>query len=208
MKSYLSLIPISSKIHKRENRLTIMCITCSVFLVTAIFSMAEMGVRMEYENLASTHADFSIDYLLQNSSTVQNLFSVAIFLFILVSLASILMISSSINSTVVRRIKFFGMMSCIGMSKKQIKTFVRLEALNWCKVGIPIGLVLGILCTWVLCGILKYFVGFEFSTPMFKISYIGIISGVVLGLVTVLISSNSPAKKASKISPITAVNTN
>ncbi len=31
MKSYLSLIPISSKIHKRENRLTIMCITCSVF---------------------------------------------------------------------------------------------------------------------------------------------------------------------------------
>ena len=209
MKSYLSLIPISSKIHKRENRLTIMCITCSVFLVTAIFSMAEMGVRMEYENLASTHADFSMDYLLQNSSTVQNLFSVAIFLFILVSLASILMISSSINSTVVRRIKFFGMMSCIGMSKKQIKTFVRLEALNWCKVGIPIGLVLGILCTWVLCGILKYFVGFEFSTiPMFKISYIGIISGVVLGLVTVLISSNSPAKKASKISPITAVNTN
>ncbi|WP_300529764.1 ABC transporter permease, partial [Peptacetobacter sp.] len=209
MKSYLSLIPISSKIHKRENRLTIMCITCSVFLVTAIFSMAEMGVRMEYENLASTHADFSIDYLLQNSSTVQSLFSVAIFLFILVSIASILMISSSINSTVVRRIKFFGMMSCIGMSKKQIKTFVILEALNWCKVGIPIGLVLGILCTWVLCGILKYFVGFEFSTiPMFKISYIGIISGIVLGVVTVLISSNSPAKKASKISPITAVNTN
>ncbi len=219
MKSYLSLIPISSKIHKRENRLTIMCITCSVFLVTAIFSMAEMGVRMEYENLASTHADFSMDYLLKNSSTVQSLFSVAIFLFILVSIASILMISSSINSTVVRRIKFFGMMNCIGMSKKQIKTFVRLEALNWCKIGIPIGLVLGILCTWglvlgilctwVLCGILKYFVGFEFSTiPMFKISYIGIISGVVLGLVTVLISSNSPAKKASKISPITAVNTN
>lgn len=43
---------------------------------------------------------------------------------------------------------------------------------------------------------------------MFKISYIGIISGIVLGVVTVLISSNSPAKKASKISPITAVNTN
>ena len=106
MKSYLSLIPISSKIHKRENRLTIMCIICSVFLVTAIFSMAEMGVRMEYENLASTHVNFNIDYLLKNSSTVQSLFSVAIFLFILVSIASILMISSSINSTVVRRIKF------------------------------------------------------------------------------------------------------
>lgn len=209
MKSYLSLIPISSKIHQRENRLTIMCITCSVFLVTAIFSMAEMGVRMEYANILSNHPDVNIDYLLKNSTTVQTLFSVAVFLFVLVSIASILMISSSINSTVVKRIKFFGMMSCIGMSQRQIKTFVRLEALNWCKIGIPIGLILGILCTWVLCGMLKYFVGFEFSTiPMFKISYIGIISGVVLGLITVLISSSSPAKKASKISPITAVNAN
>ena len=42
------------------------------------------------------------------------------------------------NSTVAQRTKFFGMMRCIGASKKQIIHFVRLEALNWCKTAIPI----------------------------------------------------------------------
>lgn len=47
MKSYLSLIPISAKVRKRQNRMTILCIVISVFLVTAVFSMADMAIRME-----------------------------------------------------------------------------------------------------------------------------------------------------------------
>ena len=49
MRSYLSLIPISAKIHKRQNRMTLLCIIIAVFLVTAVFSMADMAVRMEME---------------------------------------------------------------------------------------------------------------------------------------------------------------
>ena len=55
MKSYLDLIPLSAKAHKRENRLTILCITISVFLVTAIFSMTEMMVRQETDRLIRKH---------------------------------------------------------------------------------------------------------------------------------------------------------
>lgn len=43
MKSYLSLIPISAKVHRRQNRMTLLCIVFAVFMVTAVFSMAEMG---------------------------------------------------------------------------------------------------------------------------------------------------------------------
>ena len=45
MRSYLSLIPLSAKVHRRQNRMTLLCIIFAVFLVTAIFSSAEMGVR-------------------------------------------------------------------------------------------------------------------------------------------------------------------
>ena len=45
MKSYLSLIPISAKVRKRQNRMTVLCIIISVFLVTAIFSVADMMIR-------------------------------------------------------------------------------------------------------------------------------------------------------------------
>ena len=39
MKSYLSLIPISAKVHRRQNRMTLLCIVFAVFMVTAVFSI-------------------------------------------------------------------------------------------------------------------------------------------------------------------------
>ena len=47
MISYLSLIPISAKVRRRQNRMTLLCIIFAVFMVTAVFSMAEMGAKME-----------------------------------------------------------------------------------------------------------------------------------------------------------------
>lgn len=208
MKSYLSLIPISAKVHKRQNRMTLLCIIFAVFLVTAVFSMADMGVRMEMERLIGKHGSETLQGMSSNP-TVQTLYLVAVLLFVMILIAGVLMISSSINSNVAQRTKFFGMMRCIGMSKKQIKRFIRLEALNWCKTAVPIGVVLGIFITWALCAFLRFGVAGEFShIPLFGISVIGIVCGVIVGVVTVLIASSSPAKRASKVSPVTAVSGN
>lgn len=60
MRSYLSLIPISARVRRRQNRMTLLCIIFAVFLVTAIFSVADMDVRMEQARLAEKHGqDFS-----------------------------------------------------------------------------------------------------------------------------------------------------
>ncbi len=101
------------------------------------------------------------------------------------------------------------MMRCIGMSKQQIIRFVRLEALNWCKTAIPIGLVSGVVATWGLCAVLRFVVKEEFSDiPLFGISIFGVAGGIFVGLITVLIAANAPAKHAAKVSPITAVSGN
>lgn len=207
MRSYLSLIPISAKVRKRQNRMTVLCIAIAVFLVTAVFGMAEMGARMEAATLHSKHKMSFADIL--NSGIGQSLAIVAAVLFILILIAGVLMISGSINSNVAQKTKFFGMMRCIGMSKKQIKHFVRLEALNWCKTAIPLGVLSGIIVTWVLCAILHFIVGEEFSNiPLFGISIIGIIGGIAVGIITVLIAASSPAKRAAKVSPAAAVSGN
>jgi putative ABC transport system permease protein len=208
MKSYLGLIPISAKVHKRQNRMTLLCITFAVFLVTAIFSMADMGVRMEHTRLLDKHGSLTLQDLL-SSTLAQTLFLAAAVLFVLILVAGVLMISSSLNSNVAQRTRFFGMMRCIGMSKRQIIRFVKLEALNWCKTAVPIGVVLGNAITWGLCAASRFIVGEEFSEiPLFGISLIGIISGIVVGIVTVIIAASSPAKRAAKVSPITAVSGN
>lgn len=208
MKSYLSLIPISAKVRKRQNRMTLLCIVFAVFLVTAVFSMAEMGVRMEAGRLIDKHGSQALQHLL-SSAMVQTLFGTAAVLFLLILLAGVLMISSSMNSAVAQRTKFFGMMRCIGMSRQQIRHFVQLEALNWCKTAVPIGVLLGIAATWGLCGALRFMVGEEFSDmPLFGVSIIGIISGILLGVITVLLAAQAPAKRAAKVSPVMAVSGN
>ena len=137
---------------------------------------------------------------------MQNIYGIAAVLFVLVLLAGILMISGSMNSNVAQRTKFFGMMRCIGASSQQIIRFVRLEALNWCKIAIPLGLVLGTAITWAICALLRYGIGGEFSAvPVFALSPIGLISGAVVGLVTVLLAAQAPAKRAAKVSPVAAV---
>ena len=208
MRSYLSLIPISAKVRRRQNRMTRLCIIFAVFMVTAVFSMAEMGARMEQSRLLKKHGSLSIRDLF-GSEMGQSLLIIAGVLFVLILIAGVLMISSSMNSIVAQRTKFFGMMRCIGMSRQQIIHFVRLEALSWCKTAVPIGLGLGIVTTWGLCAVMRFLVGEEFSQiPLFRVSIIGIVSGIIVGVVTVLFAASAPSKRAAKVSPITAVSGN
>ena len=60
MKSYLSLVFISGKVRKRQNRMTIFCVIISVLLVTTIFSVADMFIRAQSEGLQQKHGNWHI----------------------------------------------------------------------------------------------------------------------------------------------------
>lgn len=382
MKSYLSLVPISAKVHRRRNRMTLACIIIAVFLVTAIFSMADMALRLERTRMLERHGNWHImlkeieqsdaelvgsrpdvaasawydainydldeDYLIEGKKAVlcgadaayvtdimncladgrypQNdseilltdnvrallgisigdsvtvktptdsiaytvsgfggdsvftqlsdsigvfmnmtalkqlcgadgsadsdpafyvrfgtgvnakkaienlreqygwsdenisentallgltgfssdsymtgLYGIAVILFLLILMAGVFMIASSMNSNIAQRSQFFGMLRCIGASRKQIIRFVRLEALNWCKTAVPVGALLGIVMTWGICAVLRS-VSTEFEgMTVFGVSAVGIVCGIVVGLLTVLLAAQAPAKRASKVSPV------
>ena len=139
------------------------------------------------------------------SSYIMMLYVVAVILFLLVMTAGILMIAGSLNSNVAQRTQFFGVLRCLGASKKQIIRFVRLEALRWCRLAIPLGAGAGVAVVWVLCALLRYLSPVYFSgLPVFGVSLPGILSGALVGLLTVFIASGSPARRASRVSPLTA----
>lgn len=60
MRSYLSLIPISAKVRKRQNRMMILCIMISVLLVTTIFSVADMTIRGERTAMMEKHGNWHV----------------------------------------------------------------------------------------------------------------------------------------------------
>lgn len=144
-----------------------------------------------------------------SNSFMLQVYATAIILFFLVLIAGVLMITSSMNSNVAQRTEFFGMVRCIGATPKQVMRLVCKEALRWCCFAIPVGVVSGMILIWGLCLILRQLSPEFFGgMPIFSISYPSIIAGIVMGLLTVLLASRSPAKKASKVSPLAAVSGN
>ena len=140
-----------------------------------------------------------------NSTAFRTVYGMAGGLFVLVLLAGVLMISGTMNSNIAQRTRFFGMMRCLGMSKQQVVHFVRMEALNWCRIAVPIGLVLGTFSSWAVCGALRYGIGGEFATtPVLRLSTGGLCAGVVVGVVTVLLAAQAPAKRAAEVPPVAA----
>ena len=144
-----------------------------------------------------------------SDSQMQQLYVVAAMLSVLVMAAGILMISSSMNSNVSQRTQFFGMMRCLGADTKQVRQYVRREALNWCRSAIPLGLILSLVMVWALCAVLRFLSPYYFGDmPAFGISIPGLTAGAAVGIVTVLLAARSPAKQAAKVSPLTAVSGN
>lgn len=137
-----------------------------------------------------------------SNSFMMQVYISAFVLFVLVLTAGIMMITSSLNSNVAQRTEFFGLMRCVGATPKQIMKFVRKEALNWCKVAIPIGIITGVLIIWILCALLRVLSPEFFSAmPIFGISIPSIAAGIAIGILTVLLASCSPAKKRQKFRP-------
>lgn len=137
---------------------------------------------------------------------MMQLYIAAAVLAVLVSAAGIFMITGSLNSSVARQTEFFGMLRCLGATGKQVRKFVRREALNWCKTAIPAGLLFASFVIWGICALLRVLSpGYFKEMPVFAISLPGLLAGAVIGILTVLLSAYSPAKRASKVSPLTAV---
>ncbi len=169
--------------------------------ITQSFSLNEKQVAQN-GNLLAVLGQSDNDF-------VTELYGSAVVLFFLVLIASVLMITSSLNSNVIQKTEFFGMLRCIGATKKQIMRFVRREGLRWCKFAIPAGLSGGVVVVWILCAVLKWISPEYFSElPVFRVSGISIVCGIAVGILTVLLAAQSPAKKAASVSPLMAVSGN
>ena len=151
----------------------------------------------------------SVQGQIAGETSVNQIYQVALMLSVVVMLTCFLMISSSLNSNITQRIEFFGMLRCLGATRKQIMRLVRYEGLYWCKTAIPIGIVCSIFVIWILSAIMRLISPQWFSyMPVLGISWISIVASSILGLITVFLAARSPAKRASKVSPLTAVSGN
>lgn len=129
---------------------------------------------------------------------------IAVVIFIIM-FTSIFCIRNSFAIAITEKMKMYGMLASVGTTRKQIKRNVISETLILGLIGIPLGILSGIVAVIVLIKIVNLIAGDimfgNVNGIIFKVSIYPIILAIVLSIITIYLSALSSAKKASKVSP-------
>lgn len=121
---------------------------------------------------------------------------------------SIFCIKNSFDISITEKIRQYGMLRSIGATKKQIKRNVFYEATILGLIGIPLGIILGCLATYILIIISNYYLTDVIQTG-FKLELVfstyAILVAIILGIITIYFSALKSATRASKVSEIDSI---
>lgn len=124
---------------------------------------------------------------------------------ILIVFTGYLIIYNIFQISVMRDIRFYGLLKTIGTSGKQIRRIIRRQALVLSVIGIPFGLIAGFFVGKALIPLLMNnttFAGTEISVSPNPWIFIG---SALFALITVMISTFKPGRIAAAVSPVEAV---
>ena len=143
-----------------------------------------------------------------NENAVGNLGIIVAIACGIIVVTSVFCIKNSFDISITEKIKQYGMLRSIGATKKQIRKNVFFEATALGLIGIPLGIVLGILASYILVIISNFFLT-DMLTEGLKLvisySWVAILVAVLLGFITIYFSALRSAFKASKVSPIDSI---
>lgn len=138
------------------------------------------------------------------------LYGLAGILIALIMFGSILLIYNAFSISVNERTKQFGILASIGATRRQMLKSVLFEACFLSLIGIPFGILAGVLGIGVTLKLTEdLFVSFlQVDNGVvldLHVSLGAVVVAIVVGFATVLISAYIPAKRALRISPIDAI---
>ncbi|MUG23042.1 FtsX-like permease family protein [Paenibacillus macerans] len=127
---------------------------------------------------------------------------------LLVTFTGYLIIYNIFQISVIRDIRFYGLLKTIGTTGKQIRRIIRRQAIILSVIGIPIGLLGGFFVGKSLVPLLVQTANanaFSDSTVVVSPSPWIFIGSALFALITVLISTSKPGRIAGGVSPVEAV---
>lgn len=146
----------------------------------------------------------------RSDNTRDVLFGIVAFVIGIVVLSSIMVIKNSFSISITERYKQYGMLSSIGATPKQIRKNVLFEGFILGLIGIPLGIILGVLADIILVNLVNFIVKDFIVTKANKLLYLSItvfpiIISIIISSLTILLSSLIPAIKVSRIPPLEAI---
>lgn len=138
------------------------------------------------------------------------LYSMAAILSVLIMVGSVSLIYNAFSISVSERTKQFGILKSIGATKRQMRKSVIYEGMLLSAVGIPIGILAGILGMFITFKLIGGLVDMMFVSSVevefgLHVTWPAIVVSAVICIITVFISASIPAKKAARRPAIEAI---
>ena len=178
-----------------------------VNLTSNIASIEYNTELLNYEGVINLENEFSIKTI-----------TIGTILIIILMTVSIIMLKASFSMTYNERIRELGMLTSVGMNKKQRKHVMSFEKNILGIIGIIIGFVLGIALSYVGIEVIKNIIARMNSNEIFtlyegielslKVPISAIIIIVIIIWIIIDLSSNLPMRRLNKISSIEAIKNN
>lgn len=160
--------------------------------------MAKNGVFLNDELLA-TYLCGSAD-----SDMVTKYIPMGFIILLIILIAAFMLINNTFAMSVSERTRYLGMLSSVGATKRQKRNSTYFEGVVLGLIGIPAGLVLGIII--ILFGLkLINNAGFTDIPISLVMPLWSVAAAVILSVFTIFISLYVPAKKSSRVSAIDAI---
>ncbi|WP_195269032.1 ABC transporter permease [Eubacterium sp. 1001713B170207_170306_E7] len=145
-------------------------------------------------------------YLSSNFSLSPSTILAAAAAVILIVFTGYLIIYNIFQISVIRDIRFYGLLKTIGTTGRQIRHILNRQAVMLSAVGIPIGLVIGFLTGKSLTPVLLSATNYSADNGVYvSLNPLIFMGAALFAIVTVFISTRKPGRVAASVSPIEAV---
>jgi len=182
--------------------------------IAVYFKMNNPKDTFDYVSQAGFEGNTNRDVLMYSGASRYDKFytvfySLGAILIGLIMFGSVSLIYNAFAISVSERTKQFGLLASIGATKRQSRKMVFFEAMIVSSIGIPLGILSGILGIGVTLsfvgGKFYAFYGTEGLALDLDVSIASIVIAATVALVTVLISAWIPSKRATKVTAIDAI---
>ncbi len=144
-----------------------------------------------------------------NSATMNMIYAMAAVALAVIIVTSVFCIRNSFTISLTEKMKLYGRLASVGTTSKQQRKIVYYEARFLGVVGIPMGIFSGILASMILVRSVSGLMENASDIPLvFGISWEAVILSAGLAAVTIFFSAQQSARRAARISPISAIRAN
>lgn len=171
-----------------------------------IESLSSLNLRKEQ------HIQSSFDIQEENKSTAFTTTIIILLICFIIITSGYLLIYNVMYISITKDIRFYGMLKTIGTSPSQIKNIVKHQAARLSVVGIPTGIILGVIISFIAVPFALRITGSSDGIQRMPqdisfnpFIYIGTI---LFAVFTVFASCRKPSKLAGKIAPVEALKYN